>query len=335
MQKGCLAGLDAKLPARVKETTMVHGVFGGYLQSKVTCHSCRAESSVHEPLLDLSLEVKSAGSVHAALRQFTAPELLTRQNRYRCEACSSLADATKQFKVHSAPNILTVQLKRFQMHMQGMTKIHRDVDFTPELDLTPFMSDDKAKVLYDLYAVLVHEGQSCHSGHYFCFVKGSSGMWYAMNDERVHQVSLGTVLRQKAYILFYEKRAAVKSVGLPAAAEKTRPAVVLEMTRPAVVPEKALGKIQVPEKVPARVPVSPKKAAVGPPAAMKPAAAGPPAAVKPAAATQQAGKPPKRAVEEAPAQGSIVSKSMWQLRKFLSDSSARVFPDWTVTELKK
>lgn len=332
MQKGCLAGLDAKLPARVKETTMVHGVFGGYLQSKVTCHSCRAESSVYEPLLDLSLEVKSAGSVHAALRQFTAPELLTRQNRYRCEACSSLADATKQFKVHSAPNILTVQLKRFQMHMQGMTKIHRDVDFTPELDLTPFMSDDNAKVLYDLYAVLVHEGQSCHSGHYFCFVKGSSGMWYAMNDERVHQVSLGTVLRQKAYILFYEKRAAVKSVGLPMASEKTRPAVV---------PEKPLAKAQVPEKRPARMPASPKEAtvrAVAAPASkatMKPAAAGPSAAVKPAAVTQQAGKPPKRAVEEAPAQGSIVSKSMWQLRKFLSDSPARVYPDWTVTELKK
>lgn len=185
---------------------MIHAIFGGYLQSKVTCHSCQQSSCVYDPLLDLSLEVRNANSIDMALRQFTASELLSRGNRYRCEHCKALTDATKQFRIHQAPNILTVHLKRFQMLPQGYVKIGRDIEFPADLDLTAHMTDKTVETAYSLYAVLVHEGQSCNSGHYHCFVKASNGIWYSMNDQSVHQVSLATVLKQKAYILFYQKK---------------------------------------------------------------------------------------------------------------------------------
>lgn len=38
---------------------------------------------------------------------------------------------------------------------------------------------------YKLYAVLVHSGFSCHSGHYYCFVRNSNNFWYCMNDSAV------------------------------------------------------------------------------------------------------------------------------------------------------
>ena len=38
---------------------------------------------------------------------------------------------------------------------------------------------------YKLYAVLVHSGFSCHSGHYYCFVRNSNNFWYCMNDSVV------------------------------------------------------------------------------------------------------------------------------------------------------
>lgn len=38
---------------------------------------------------------------------------------------------------------------------------------------------------YTLYGVLVHAGWSTHSGHYYCFVRTSSGMWYSLDDNRV------------------------------------------------------------------------------------------------------------------------------------------------------
>ena len=40
-------------------------------------------------------------------------------------------------------------------------------------------------VVYKLYAVLVHSGFSCNSGHYYCYVKAANGIWYEMNDSRV------------------------------------------------------------------------------------------------------------------------------------------------------
>uniref|UniRef100_A0A2P2M9C3 Uncharacterized protein MANES_06G036300 n=1 Tax=Rhizophora mucronata TaxID=61149 RepID=A0A2P2M9C3_RHIMU len=56
---------------------------------------------------------------------------------------------------------------------------------------------------YSLYGVLVHYGHNTHSGHYVCFVCTSSGIWYLLNDNEVHQVSEKHVLEQKAYMLFY------------------------------------------------------------------------------------------------------------------------------------
>ncbi|KAF9596073.1 hypothetical protein IFM89_007126 [Coptis chinensis] len=56
---------------------------------------------------------------------------------------------------------------------------------------------------YTLYGVLVHAGYSTHSGHYYCFVRTSTGTWYALDDNEVFQVSEKTVLEQKAYMLFY------------------------------------------------------------------------------------------------------------------------------------
>lgn len=39
--------------------------------------------------------------------------------------------------------------------------------------------------MYQLYAVLVHAGSSCNSGHYYCYVRSPGGHWYCMNDAQV------------------------------------------------------------------------------------------------------------------------------------------------------
>jgi hypothetical protein len=58
---------------------------------------------------------------------------------------------------------------------------------------------------YSLYAVLVHYGETCYSGHYTCFVKHQA-QWHLFDDEKVtRNVSPAVVLKQNAYILFYKK----------------------------------------------------------------------------------------------------------------------------------
>ena len=67
--------------------TLVSHMFGGVLQSKVTCGRCGAESNTLDPFQDLSLELLGCTSVTAALHKFTAPEALAGANAYKCEAC--------------------------------------------------------------------------------------------------------------------------------------------------------------------------------------------------------------------------------------------------------
>jgi ubiquitin C-terminal hydrolase len=73
------------LDHRIKETTVIHQIFGGYLQSCVKCSTCQHESKTFDPMLDLSLEIENCNSVTTALEKYTKAELLSGANKYKCE----------------------------------------------------------------------------------------------------------------------------------------------------------------------------------------------------------------------------------------------------------
>lgn len=100
--------------------------------------------------------------------------------------CKKLSNAKKQITISHCPSILSIQLKRFDFTYSNKgDKINKNVTYPEKLDISPFTSDLGKKRLYDLYSVLVHSGSSCHSGHYYSYVKNSNGIWYQMNDAQV------------------------------------------------------------------------------------------------------------------------------------------------------
>ncbi|XP_019195938.1 PREDICTED: ubiquitin carboxyl-terminal hydrolase 23-like [Ipomoea nil] len=204
MHKCCLpSGIPSESPGAY-EKSLVHRMFGGRLRSRVKCMQCSYCSDKYDPFLDLSLEIIKADSLYKALEHFTAPELLDGgEKQYSCQQCKQKVRARKQLSVDKAPHVLTIHLKRFGSHLPGQ-KIDKKIHYGPVLDLNRFMSSPHTSDLkYTLYAVLVHAGWSTHSGHYYCFVRTSSGMWYSLDDNQVFQVNERKVLEQKAYMLFY------------------------------------------------------------------------------------------------------------------------------------
>ncbi|KAF0901947.1 hypothetical protein E2562_011781 [Oryza meyeriana var. granulata] len=204
MHKCCLpSGVPSESPSAY-EKSLVHKIFGGRLRSQVKCTQCSHCSNKFDPFLDLSLDIAKATTLVRALQNFTEEELLDGgENQYQCQRCRKKVVAKKKFTIDKAPYVLTIHLKRFSP-FNPREKIDKKVDFQPMLDLKPFISDSKGTDFkYSLYGVLVHAGWNTQSGHYYCFVQTSSGMWHNLDDNQVRQVREADVLRQKAYMLFY------------------------------------------------------------------------------------------------------------------------------------
>uniref|UniRef100_A0A0D9VM48 USP domain-containing protein n=1 Tax=Leersia perrieri TaxID=77586 RepID=A0A0D9VM48_9ORYZ len=204
MHRCCLpSGVPIESPSAY-EKSLVHRIFGGRLRSQVRCTTCSHCSNKFDPFLDLSLEIVNATTLVKALKNFTEEELLDGgEKQYNCERCKQKVTAKKRFMIEKAPSVLTIHLKRFSP-FNPRRKIDKKVEFQPTLNLKPYVSNPEGmEFKYSLYGVLVHAGWNTQSGHYYCFVRTSSGIWHNLDDNQVYQVREADVLRQKAYMLFY------------------------------------------------------------------------------------------------------------------------------------
>ncbi|CAN0116678.1 unnamed protein product, partial [Ectocarpus sp. 13 AM-2016] len=204
-------GVDPFAHDRLAETTPIHLVFGGYLRSQLKCSGCGFCSDTFDPFMDLAMNVEkvdSSGvamnerSLQAALRRFTAPETLGAGNEWKCGGCNKLVDAEKNLSVFKPPNALVFQLKRFGF-TNGPRKANDHISFGDKLNLE--VSGPERRANYDLTGVVVHSGKTMSSGHYYAYVRSSAGCWARMNDSVVTKVTLDTVLKDKAYVLFYTR----------------------------------------------------------------------------------------------------------------------------------
>jgi hypothetical protein len=83
--------------------------------------------------------------------------------------------------------------------------LHKKINFPMQLEIGEYMSNlNKARPPpYELVGILVHQGQTCASGHYLAYVK-KDGEWFRCNDSIITKVDEETVLNQQAYIMMYE-----------------------------------------------------------------------------------------------------------------------------------
>nr|XP_043614870.1 ubiquitin carboxyl-terminal hydrolase 16-like [Erigeron canadensis] len=190
-----------------EETTLIGLTFGGYLRSKIKCMKCGGKSERNERMMDLTVEIEGdIGTLEEALNKFTCTEILDGENKYKCSRCKSYERAKKKLTLLEAPNVLTIALKRFQSGKFG--KLNKSIHFPEILDMAPYVSgtSDKSPV-YRLYGVVVHVDimNAAFSGHYVCYVKNLENRWFKMDDTRVKEVDVQSVLTKSAYMLLYAR----------------------------------------------------------------------------------------------------------------------------------
>ncbi|GAA6021024.1 hypothetical protein JCM11491_005969 [Sporobolomyces phaffii] len=201
---------------------LIHNTFSGRTRSQVSCGRCGHQSETFEMFLDLSLDVRDRGAgkdltrLHDCLQSFTAAEKLPAS--YDCAACGNPPEqASKRLSVTALPQVLCVQLKRFEhtsLAGGGGSKIDSFVQFPLELDMTPYLSSSidyptlankspSNQNRYNLLSVVAHEG-SLSQGHYTTYARGTDDFFH-IDDEKVRRCGLKEVQSSKAYLLVYSR----------------------------------------------------------------------------------------------------------------------------------
>ena len=122
---------------------------------------------------------------------------------YNDEEANEKINIKKRILFWSFPNILAIDLKRFNNRFQK-NQIYGS--FPLDLDLSPYVIGyKKNKFKYELYGVCNHSG-STMGGHYTSYVKNANNKWYHYNDTSVSEVGINdSIVSPKAYVLFYRK----------------------------------------------------------------------------------------------------------------------------------
>jgi ubiquitin C-terminal hydrolase len=161
-----------------------------------------------EPFFILNLSIppnNKSPSLEDCFEHYVDGELMEGENAWFNEKTGQKEDVRKQIKFWSFPNILVIDLKRFNSRN---IKNQMLVTFPLEsLDLSKYVIGyNKSKYVYDLYGVCNHSGGSS-GGHYTSFVKVKDGRWFHFNDTDVKEVKdTNHLVSPKAYCFFYRMR---------------------------------------------------------------------------------------------------------------------------------
>ena len=127
------------------------------------------------------------------------PARFVGENRFECIPCgNTMQNATNTSCFHSScivckkpcyPQTLLLSFARFNLnvHSGARTKISTPVDFGRTLTF-------KDLLIYDLIGIIIHDGDTDVSGHYYAYLRLANGVglgnsWFEVNDTVVRPVS--------------------------------------------------------------------------------------------------------------------------------------------------
>nr|XP_022901979.1 ubiquitin carboxyl-terminal hydrolase 36 [Onthophagus taurus] len=212
---------QSQFDSRTKETTPLNQILGGYLRSTVRCLQCGHVSTTFQHFQDLLLDIRKAQTVEEALDGYFSREKLD-DDSYHCESCKKKVPATKQFLLERQPMVLCIQLKRFSVSNNKLTK---HVQFRQRLELTKYARHKPSvPLVYRFVALVTHMGPTVGCGHYTAVAQAPCGNYYQFDDSMVRPISHQAVFNTNAYIILYELECPPfpqKANGLTTVASKT------------------------------------------------------------------------------------------------------------------
>lgn len=246
--------LSRKLMERMEEKmkgtdaeNVLPRLFCGKVKTYISCINVDYESSRVEDFWDIQLNVRGNKNVEDSFKDYVQVEKMDGENQYFAGDEFKLQDADKGVIFQSFPEVLHLQLKRFEYDIErdAMMKINDRYEFPETFDASPYLSEDADNTepyIYQLHGVLVHSGD-LNAGHYYAFIKPTKdGHFYRFDDDRVTRATKREVLednyggevkgqfqqqptmrQNSAYMLVYIRQSRIDEVLLPVTEDDSPP----------------------------------------------------------------------------------------------------------------
>jgi ubiquitin carboxyl-terminal hydrolase 9/24 len=192
-------------------------ILGGTFADQKICKDCPHRYTREESFTLLSIDVKHSQRLTESLEQYVKGDLLEGPNAYYCEKCDKKIDTIKRTCIKKLPNVLVIQLKRFDYDWERETAVKsneyfefpRDLDMRPytvqgiaaaetdHVQVDPFAAtttDPNQDCQYKLVGIVVHSGQA-NGGHYYSYIQDKSDIdneyhWYKFDDGDVSECKM-------------------------------------------------------------------------------------------------------------------------------------------------
>eukprot|EP00181_Compsopogon_caeruleus_P003820 CAMPEP_0184690408 /NCGR_PEP_ID=MMETSP0312-20130426/31211_1 /TAXON_ID=31354 /ORGANISM="Compsopogon coeruleus, Strain SAG 36.94" /LENGTH=465 /DNA_ID=CAMNT_0027147899 /DNA_START=173 /DNA_END=1570 /DNA_ORIENTATION=- len=218
-----VSGLEPESTSDACQITPIEEFFQGKSVNSTLCLNCEMTSSREETFLDISIPVRHGSSISWALSSHFGQEIMDGREKYHCSngVCQSYQEAERYLRISKLPPIVTLHLMQFAFQGVDGCKEGAAMAVPMSICFQRWCTDncEERGNIYILDAIVVHEGSSSSSGHYFSYVRhnshGDESLWFVFDDDVVHVTKERDLRRvllplnkkslRSAYLLFYRK----------------------------------------------------------------------------------------------------------------------------------
>lgn len=191
--------MEQKMKGTSQENVLPR-IFSGKIKSYISCVNVDYEDSRIENFWDIQLNVSGNSNLLDSLKEYTQISMMDGETQYFAGDKYKFQDAKKGVIFMSFPDVLHLQLKRYEYDIRKntMVKLNDRYEFPEVFNASPYLAKDadmSEPWIYKLHGVLVHAG-SLNSGHNYAFLKPNrDGDWfYKYDDDRVTKATMREVL---------------------------------------------------------------------------------------------------------------------------------------------
>jgi len=172
----------------------ISSLFNIEMTKTIQCHECKYSSNSNENNNQLYLTIDKSDNLMDIISD-NCYDYLTDDNKYQCEKCNKLVNATIKKSFKSVPKYLFITLKRYN---NSNHKVEKPIDMPETINI-----DIKTNRVYNLRGIIYHMG-STRGGHYVYYGKKDNNIKLC-NDSSISDVSQTEFnsVKRNGYIYLY------------------------------------------------------------------------------------------------------------------------------------